>query len=97
MAYLSSSAVIFYAQLVGLVCIIQYQDAGTWHHHEFIKMQGAEIARFEKKVFEKPFESTAVKTIEQKLRESKSTKRESLFTLPTKWISYLHTSNATAT
>lgn len=41
---------------------------------KFIKMQGAEIARFVKKVFVKPFESTAVKTIEQKLRESKSTK-----------------------
>lgn len=41
---------------------------------KFIKMQGAEIARFVKKVFVKPYESTAVKTIEQKLRESKSTK-----------------------
>lgn len=41
---------------------------------KFIRMQGAEIARFVKKVFVKPFESTALKTIEQKLRESKSTK-----------------------
>ncbi|MCM1138574.1 MAG: hypothetical protein NC453_08395 [Muribaculum sp.] len=41
---------------------------------KFIKMQGTEIARFIKKVFVKPFESTAVKTIVQKLRESKSTK-----------------------
>ncbi len=32
------------------------------------------ISRFVKKVFEKPFESTNVRTIEQKLRESKSTK-----------------------
>lgn len=32
------------------------------------------FARFVKKVFEKPFESTHVRTIEQKLRESKSTK-----------------------
>ena len=41
---------------------------------KFLRLQGGIIARFVKKVFEKPFESTAVKTIEQKLRESKSTK-----------------------
>lgn len=41
---------------------------------KFLRLQGGVIARFVKKVFEKPFESTAVRTIEQKLRESKSTK-----------------------
>ena len=41
---------------------------------KFLRLQGGVIARFVKKVFEKPFESTHVRTIEQKLRESKSTK-----------------------
>lgn len=41
---------------------------------KFLRLQGGVIARFVKKVFEKPFESTNVRTIEQKLRESKSTK-----------------------
>ncbi len=41
---------------------------------KFLKLQGGVIARFVKKVFEKPFESTQIRTIEQKLRESKSTK-----------------------
>ena len=39
-----------------------------------LRLQGGVIARFVKKVFEKPFESTQIRTIEQKLRESKSTK-----------------------
>ena len=41
---------------------------------KFLRLQGGVIARFVKKVFEKPFESTQIRTIEQKLRESKSTK-----------------------
>lgn len=41
---------------------------------KFLRLQGGVIVRFVKKVFEKPFESTHVRTIEQKLRESKSTK-----------------------
>lgn len=41
---------------------------------KFLRLQGGTIARFVKKVFEKPFEKTHVRTIEQKLRESKSTK-----------------------
>lgn len=41
---------------------------------KFLKLHGGVIARFVKKVFEKPFESTQIRTIEQKLRESKSTK-----------------------
>ena len=41
---------------------------------KFLRLQCGAIARFVKKVFEKPFESTNVRTIEQKLRESKSTK-----------------------
>lgn len=41
---------------------------------KFLRLQGGVIARFVKKVFEKPFESTNVRTIEQKLRESKLTK-----------------------
>lgn len=40
---------------------------------KFLWLQGGVIARFVKKVFEKPFESTQIRTIEQKLRESKST------------------------
>ena len=41
---------------------------------KFLRLQGGVIARFVKKVFETPFESTQIRTIEQKLRESKSTK-----------------------
>ncbi len=41
---------------------------------KFLRLQGGVIARFVKKVFEKPFESTQIRTIEQKLRETKSTK-----------------------
>lgn len=41
---------------------------------KFLRLQGGVIARFVKKVFEKPFESTQIRTIEQKLREGKSTK-----------------------
>ena len=41
---------------------------------KFLRLLGGVIARFVKKVFEKPFESTQIRTIEQKLRESKSTK-----------------------
>ena len=41
---------------------------------KFLRLQGGVIARFVKKVFEKPFESTQIRTIEQKLRESKSTR-----------------------
>ena len=41
---------------------------------KFLRLRGEIIARFVKKVFEKPFEGTHVRTIEQKLRESKSTK-----------------------
>lgn len=41
---------------------------------KFLRLRGEEIARFVKKVFEKPFENTHIRTIVQKLRESKSTK-----------------------
>ena len=41
---------------------------------KFLRLQGGVIARFVKKVFEKPFESTQIRTIEQKLRETKSNK-----------------------
>ncbi len=41
---------------------------------KFLRLQGGVIARFVKKVFEKPFESTQIRTIEQKLREKKSNK-----------------------
>lgn len=41
---------------------------------KFLRLQGGVIARFEKKVFEKPFENTHIRTIEQKLREKKSNK-----------------------
>lgn len=39
-----------------------------------LRLQGGVIARFEKKVFEKPFENTHIRTIEQELREKKSNK-----------------------
>lgn len=41
---------------------------------KFLRLQGGVIARFVKKVFEKPFENTHIRTIEQKLREKKSNK-----------------------
>ena len=41
---------------------------------KFLRLQGGVIARFVKKVFEKPFESIQIRTIEQKLRETKSNK-----------------------
>lgn len=41
---------------------------------KFLRLRGEEIARFVKKVFEKPFKNTHIRTIVQKLRESKSTK-----------------------
>ena len=41
---------------------------------EFLRLQGGVIACFVKKVFEKPFENTHIRTIEQKLREKKSNK-----------------------
>lgn len=45
---------------------------------KFLRLQGGVIARFVKKVFEKPFKNTQIQTIEQKLRESKSTKERIL-------------------
>lgn len=41
---------------------------------KFLRLQGGVIALFVKKVFEKPFESTHVRAIEQKWCESKSAK-----------------------
>ena len=64
---------------------------------KFLRLHGGVIARFVKKVFEKPFENTLIRTIEQKLREKKSNKEESPSIPTIRWISYSSTSSVTAT